>query len=90
LCIPLEELKVLSRIRLAKREREEIDCLLDSAVDMDQVILSEAEQLDQVIGREDDFGRQLGRIRNHAVKNAQLLNLIRDLYRPAKAKTRNL
>ena len=74
---------------MAKREREEIDCLLDSAVDMDQVILTEVEQLDQAIGRYDDLGRQLSIISNHAVKNAQLLNLIRDLFRPVKATTRN-
>jgi hypothetical protein len=57
-----------------KDEKDEIDDLLSSAIDMDQVVLSEAELLDASPGRSADFGNQTERLKKSAKKNAELLN----------------
>lgn len=59
-------------IRVKQRISEDIEDLLDSAIDMDQLILAETDGLD-FSGDRAELRRQLEKIRSQVVRNATLL-----------------
>jgi hypothetical protein len=60
--------------RLAKDEKDKIDELLASAIDMDQVVLMQAELLDGSPCRVASMGSEYERLKKSAKRNAELLN----------------
>ena len=69
----------MSRTRgIVRDEKERIDDLLASAIDMDQAILTQAELLDESLGRVANLGSQCDRIGNYAKRSADLLNSVHE------------
>ena len=62
-------------------QAEETNGLLDSAVDMDQMIVVETELLEDSLDHGGRFGPQLKKIKNHAVRNAELLGTLHERLR---------
>jgi hypothetical protein len=65
-------------IGVVKDEKERIDDLLESAIDMDQAILIQAELLDESLGRVANLDSQCDTIKDDAKRNADLLNRVHE------------
>ena len=63
---------------IVRDERERIDDLLESAIDMDHAILTQAELLDESLGRVANLNSQCDRIGNYAKRSADLLKSVHE------------
>jgi len=78
----------LNRTRgIVRDEKERIDDLLESAIDMDQAILTQAELLDESLGRVANIDSQCDRIGNYAKRSADLLNSVHERLKLIEAAT---
>ena len=64
--------------RTVPDEKEKIDDLLASAIDMDQAILIRAEWLDETLGHVANLDSQCDKIKNNVKKSAELLNRVHE------------
>lgn len=79
---------MLSRTRgMVRDEKERIDDLLESAIDMDQAILTQAELLDESLGRVANLNSQCDRIGNYAKRSADLLKSVHERLKLIEAAT---
>jgi len=79
---------LLSRTRgMVRDEKERIDDLLESAIDMDHAILTQAELLDESLGRVANLNSQCDRIGNYAKRSADLLKSVHERLKLIEAAT---